>query len=98
LFFWLIDLILQWVYYIEALSLYGKKFRALFIYFFKMALSFFFFFKKNKKGHIKILLGLIKKHFGIYLLGALGDGLCGIAIGLALESGLGAGTGVKLFK
>jgi hypothetical protein len=45
----------------------------------KMGLKFFL-----KKALLKFFWGLIKKHFGHYLLGALGDGLSGLAIGPAL--------------
>jgi hypothetical protein len=43
---------------------------------------------EKKIGLIKFCLGFIKKHFGPYLLGALGDGLSGLAIGPALYQGL----------
>jgi hypothetical protein len=45
---------------------------------------FFFFLKKDLK--VKKKLGHIIKHFRPYLLGALGDGLSGLAIGPALNS------------
>ena len=41
--------------------------------------------KKKKKALLKKFWSLIKKHFGPYLLGALGDGLSGLAIGSALN-------------
>jgi hypothetical protein len=40
--------------------------------------------KLKKIGLIKFFRGLIIKHFGPYLLGTLGNGLTGLAIGLAL--------------
>jgi hypothetical protein len=65
---------------LEVSSFCGKKFWALFK---KNGLKF-----EKKIGLIKFCLGFIKKHFGPYLLGALGDGLSGLAIGLALYQGL----------
>jgi hypothetical protein len=41
---------------------------------------------KKKIGLINFFWGLIIKHFGPYLLEALGDGLTGLAIGPALPT------------
>jgi hypothetical protein len=65
--------LLYWGLILEALSVYGKKI---------LGLIYYFFFKK--KALLKIFWGLTKKHFGPYLLGVLGDGLSGLAIGPAL--------------
>jgi hypothetical protein len=74
--------LLYWDLILEALSFYGKK--KFGPYLKKNGLKL----KKKKKkiGLIKIFLDLIKKHFGPYLLGALGDGLSGLAIGPALRN------------
>jgi hypothetical protein len=37
--------------------------------------------RKKEKKKLKFFWGLIKKYFGPYLLGALGNGLSGLAIG-----------------
>jgi hypothetical protein len=39
--------------------------------------------KKKKLALLNFFWGLIKKHFGPYLLGARGDGLSGLTIGPA---------------